>query len=478
MKKVLFATTALVATAGVASADIALSGSAQMGIQGGNNTANDTTQFVQDIDITFTMSGTADNGTTFGAAIDLDENAAGVNQDDAGVAIFISGDLGTLTLGDTDGALDWAMQEVDFNGAASINDDHTTHAGFNGNGGLDGHWDGQILRYDYSFGDFSFAVSVEQDDNQTAMGDALGVGLVQVAAVDGDPVWGIGAKYSGMFAGGTFGVGIGYQTTNDGDQVLATSTGASVLGISANVALDSGFSVAVNYSMLDTDLVNGDATHMAIGASYTFDAITVTLIACPRCSRPSGSRPCCTKATAFSARTGCRRRRAAGPIFRNATTGSPAPDRPACRPTRPARRSRCSTPSTRSTARNSPRRSPGWRRSGGKAPRSSSRSTPARSRRRPVAFRRRGRLRGEVRALDLPLAGLMCIPPVEEEAEPAFRAAGQDGGAQRAQGSVDGHERRFRKGHPSARPMCASAPPFSGTAYGVGRPNGTIRRVP
>jgi predicted porin len=84
-----------------------------------------------------------------------------------GVAVFISGDLGTLTLGDTDGALDWAMQEVDFNGAASINDDHTTHAGFNGNGGLDGHYDGQILRYDYSFGDFSVAVSVEQDDNTT-----------------------------------------------------------------------------------------------------------------------------------------------------------------------------------------------------------------------------------------------------------------------------------------------------------------------
>jgi outer membrane protein OmpU len=81
MKKVLFATTALVATAGVASADIALSGVAQMGIQGGSGGA--TTQFVQDIDITFTMSGTADNGTTFGAAIDLDENAAGVGTNDA-----------------------------------------------------------------------------------------------------------------------------------------------------------------------------------------------------------------------------------------------------------------------------------------------------------------------------------------------------------------------------------------------------------
>jgi hypothetical protein len=34
--------------------------------------------------------------------------------------------------------------------------------------------------------------------------------------VTADPIWGIGAKYSGMFAGGTFGVGIGYQFTNDG----------------------------------------------------------------------------------------------------------------------------------------------------------------------------------------------------------------------------------------------------------------------
>jgi outer membrane protein OmpU len=140
---------------------------------------------------------------------------------------------------------------------------------------LDGHYDGQILRYDYSFGDFSVALSVEQDDNTTAMGDALGVGLVQQSGVDGDPVWGIGAKYSGMFAGGTFGIGIGYQFTNDGDQVAATSTGASWTGISANVALDSGFSAAINYSMLDTDLVNGDGTHFGIGASYTFDAITV-----------------------------------------------------------------------------------------------------------------------------------------------------------------------------------------------------------
>jgi hypothetical protein len=156
MKKVLFATTALVATAGVASADIALSGSAQMGIQGGNNTANDTTQFVQDIDITFTMSGTADNGTTFGAAIDLDENAAGVNQ------MTLALPSSSRAIRHPDAGRHRRRARLGDAGsrrqrAASINDDDTAHAGFNGNGGLDGHYDGQILRYDYSFGDFAFA---------------------------------------------------------------------------------------------------------------------------------------------------------------------------------------------------------------------------------------------------------------------------------------------------------------------------------
>jgi len=278
MKKVLFATTALVATAGVASADIALSGSAQMGIQGGNGNGpgDDTTQFVQDINVTFTMSGTSDNGLTFGAAIDLSEDAGAVDTDDAGVAIFVSGDFGTLTLGDTDGALDWALQEVDFGGAASINDDHTGHAGFNGNGGLDGHYDGQILRYDYSFGDFAVAVSVEADDNNNP--NAVGVfnlPATTLATSTADPIWGLGGKYSGAFAGGTFGVGIGYQFTNDGIDATAATEEVSVLGLSANVALDSGFSAAINYSTIEIEGANNDGTHFGIGASYTFDAITV-----------------------------------------------------------------------------------------------------------------------------------------------------------------------------------------------------------
>jgi outer membrane protein OmpU len=277
MKKVLFATTALVATAGVASADVALSGSAEMGINGGDDV---TTEFFQDLDVTFTMSGTADNGLTFGAAVDLDESTGGgafAPNDDGGTSIFISGDFGTLTMGDTDGALDWALTEVNVGSPGSIADDETTHAGYNGNSALDGHYDGQVLRYDYSFGDFGIALSVEQDDDTIAPGGVfnLPVGAANNAAVTADPIWGIGANYSGMFAGGSFGVGIGYQTTNDGLDNVAGSQGVSVLGVSGSVELDSGFAAAINYSTIEVDGANNDGTHMGIGASYSFDAFSV-----------------------------------------------------------------------------------------------------------------------------------------------------------------------------------------------------------
>jgi outer membrane protein OmpU len=255
-----------------------------MGIVGGDRYNNDT-QFLQTFDIDMTASGTADNGLSFGASLDLDdaiESGAGSTRSGlsdsrtfSDFTVFISGELGTLTMGDTDGALDWALQEVDLGTPGTIDDAETEHAGFNGNGGLDGHYDGQVLRYDYSFGDFGFAVSVEQDDNESDFLDNLGVGVAQDPNVDGDPVWGLGARYTGAFAGGTFGVGIGYQFNNDALNIANSNVEASVIGVSAHVVLDMGFSAAINYSELDTSVPDGDATHFGLGASYTFDAITL-----------------------------------------------------------------------------------------------------------------------------------------------------------------------------------------------------------
>ncbi len=87
MKKVLLATTALVATAGFAMADVSLSGSAEMGIAVGPDMSADDDYVVGNnndgelhvysgvtLDVTF--SGTTDNGLEFGASMDAETSSS------------------------------------------------------------------------------------------------------------------------------------------------------------------------------------------------------------------------------------------------------------------------------------------------------------------------------------------------------------------------------------------------------------------
>ena len=132
MKKILLASTMLAGSAGFAAAEVAVTGYAEMGIW--SNSVGDIA-FWQDVEVTFTMSGTTDGGLEFGAAIDLDETNVALN-DDSGTTVYISGSFGKLTMGDTDGAIDWALQDAA--ALTSIADDHTTHVAWFGATGLDG----------------------------------------------------------------------------------------------------------------------------------------------------------------------------------------------------------------------------------------------------------------------------------------------------------------------------------------------------
>jgi outer membrane protein OmpU len=267
MKQFLLGTTVLVIGAGTASAEIALTGSAEMGIIGGTGLTDRTTQFWQDIDVTFTFSGETDNGLTFGGAIDLDEDADAVGTDDAGVAIFISGAFGTVTMGDTDGAFDWALRDVgNIGNPGSLNDDETSHFGYNGSY-LDGAGDNQVFRYDYSFEQFRTAVSVEQPDD----------------GASDDLTWAIGFGYQFEFAGGAVDLGIGYQDAHVGAAAFdfgasglsaAANTDVTALGVSISATLDSGFGGGLSYTTYDLQGPE-EITHIGIGAGYTFDAISV-----------------------------------------------------------------------------------------------------------------------------------------------------------------------------------------------------------
>lgn len=267
MKKILLATTMLAGTAGFAAAEVAVSGYAEIGIikSDAGFAGSTNAQFHQDVEVTFTMSGETDGGLSFGAAIDLDETNV-ADGDDSGTSVFVSGAFGKLTMGDTDGAFDWAI--ADAGSLTSLGDDHTTHLYYFGAGGFDASHDNQVVRYEYSFGDFGVAVSLEQANNNAT-------GTRQ------DDNVGIGATYSVDMGGTALRFGLAYQAGSRATGGVYTN--GDVIGASVSAEFAGGFSGVLSYASTDYDAldVNGAAStlvdfdHTALGVTYTTGALSI-----------------------------------------------------------------------------------------------------------------------------------------------------------------------------------------------------------
>ena len=111
MKKVLLATSALAMMAGAASAEIALSGSARMGLIYADDGTDSSTAFSSRVRIVFTASGETDSGLSFGASMRADQFGGNDNDGSNGSSgntgdtngdstVFISGSFGKLTMGE------------------------------------------------------------------------------------------------------------------------------------------------------------------------------------------------------------------------------------------------------------------------------------------------------------------------------------------------------------------------------------------
>ena len=305
MKRLLMATTALCMGAGTAVAQdmmmdgpsLALSGNAEMGVAGSKD---DEARFHTDIDVTFKATGTTDAGVMWSADVDLDEvrneddgakdHATANDDEDGGVTVSISqpAGFGTLTMGDTAGAIAWAVSDARGAGPGSIRDNHE-HGGSSGNDGLDATHDNQILRWDRAIGSgFSLAASIEIDD------DADGAPGTKTF----DPILGVGGKYSMPMGVGTLGLGLGVQmgskahtmAMHTGDtphwsgEVDATAVGGSVSLDFGNGA--DGIRVIADAGLMEADgdtVANGvvtetadvEAMHMGLGLGYTVGAISL-----------------------------------------------------------------------------------------------------------------------------------------------------------------------------------------------------------
>ena len=251
MKKVLLATCILAASAGFAAAEVAVSGSARMGLI----YDGDDTYFSSRVRIVFTASGETDGGLSFGASMRADQFGGNDNgapfgnseltNDDS--TVYISGAFGKLTFGDVDSAaqaLVGQVSAVGFTDLGSYNE-----VGYFGNNPK------TAMLYEYSTGALTFA---------------LGAGQL------GSDAYSVAVKYSTD----AFSVALGYEDEGFGfdDQTLSLG-GSATFGAATvkAVVLDSDHLADTDFA-LSVDYVAGAATVTAfyrdapeafgIGASY------------------------------------------------------------------------------------------------------------------------------------------------------------------------------------------------------------------
>jgi len=267
MKKLLIASTALVATAGMAAADITMSGYAEIGMRDAGGAVG--MEMHSDMDIGFKLSGASDNGLTFGASIDLDEVSNGIASTGGPHAVHVSGAFGTLTMGDTDGALDKANAEVA--ALTTIADDHSTHAGYNGGAGLDSS---DVLRYDTTAAGFGISASIGQSDVAVA-NDVMGYGITTTlgtvavsAAYQADNVQDITAVSAKTTVGGLT------ITANYSEATMAATPKGTVTTPAAVVVATDG-TVTGTAQVVSAAAVNNSYEHSAIGLAYTVSGVNL-----------------------------------------------------------------------------------------------------------------------------------------------------------------------------------------------------------
>ena len=236
MKKVLFATSALVASAGIASADITLTGTADFGFK--DSGANGTDAYIHaETDFGISASAVTDNGYTIGATIDLDDDLGG-NGAVTDTEISLSGDFGKLSFGELAAAQDGhGLADVGFDGIG-IDDDVEVHR-------VTSTAD---LVYSTTFNDMSVTVSYAMGTTEAGSAD------------DGD--YGILLGFTNSGLGVTLGMDV-----DDSDASSDTSTS---LGLTYSV---SGLNLAGFFADDSTNSSTGFSASYAMDANTTITAV-------------------------------------------------------------------------------------------------------------------------------------------------------------------------------------------------------------
>lgn len=295
MKKVLFATSALVLSAGFASAEVAVTGNGRMGVIYDGNDA----QFSSRARVKFTLTGESDSGLSFGGAFRVDQenytfsNSDGYNSRSAARgtagAVWISGTYGKLSMGDVVSASEAAigdLAEVGYTDGEFAGDPEElfflTGDGVNTD-------QGPNILYEYTINNISLYASASDGVN-TGWPTTVGSGtLVEVV----DPVTGevtvvrdysvdsastayaVAAKYEGS----NFWASLSYSKHDDAREIGLAAEGSfnnfSVKGVYLDYDDNIGFDIEQGSAAAPTLVAATLEKTYGLSMAYQMDAILV-----------------------------------------------------------------------------------------------------------------------------------------------------------------------------------------------------------
>ncbi|MDR6263161.1 MULTISPECIES: porin [Rhodobacterales] len=262
MKKVLFATTALIATAGMAAADVNVSGSGRFGIVYNNQSnfgvknTNAKTKIEKRMSINLDGSGSTDGGLDFGGRIRLRSDEGDAAGATSSANIWMGNDMFRITVGNTDGAMinriGYFQGSVGLTGLhwANLSSNIGSVARFAINTFSSRANAGDVVRLDFNVGGFGVSLSTDT----TGAFNAAGTGSEDAIAVS--------------YNFGDWNVAAGYAT----NVLNVNSPAVEVDMFSISAAGNIGdFGVGIQFS--DLELVGNKVT---LNGSYNFGETTVT----------------------------------------------------------------------------------------------------------------------------------------------------------------------------------------------------------
>jgi len=288
MRKVLLATTALVAVTGVASADVSISAYHEMHYSeiSDDQTTSVDGAFADSQDIYFSFSESADNGLSFGLdvtlGVDGGDDASGYTDE---AKSYISGDFGTIVMGSEDAA-DFLMRVGHNNGMANTASAGDAWVAFdykNGDavsaptGVQAGKDDGlKVIYKSPSLAGFSFAASWDDGgtgENDTAIGvkyatEMNGVGVTIGAGVyDSGESTDTAEKANAGIALSMGDLSVGY---NQSSNKTGTTVDYQATQVGVRYVLNDDVTIGGGYTKGDDDIANGDEVEIVeLGIEYS-----------------------------------------------------------------------------------------------------------------------------------------------------------------------------------------------------------------